>query len=187
MQGDWSRSGVVGRRGFVKAGVSLLLAFGVAPRQARAMAVAPRRLKMFNTHTAERVDVVYFDGRNLVDGALATVDHVLRDFRTGEVHPMDPGVLDISWSLAQAAGRPAGTFEIISGYRSPATNAMLHERSSGVAVHSMHLQGKAIDLRLPGVSTERLRDLAIELRRGGVGFYRASDFVHVDTGRVRRW
>jgi uncharacterized protein YcbK (DUF882 family) len=84
-------------------------------------------------------------------------------------------------------GRPLGTFEIVSGYRSPATNAMLHERSGGVARHSLHLEGRAIDLRLRSVRTDHLRDAALALSRGGVGYYEASDFVHVDTGRVRRW
>ncbi len=142
---------------------------------------------MFNLHTAEQTDVEYFDGRELVPGAIADLEWILRDFRTGDVHSMDPGVLDVAWALARASQISRPTFEIVSGYRSAATNALLHERSGGVAVHSLHLEGKAIDLRLRGVPTERLRDLAVALQRGGVGFYPASDFVHVDTGRVRRW
>ncbi len=96
-------------------------------------------------------------------------------------------MLDVAWNLAHAAYRPLGTFEIVSGYRSPRTNAMLHEARLGVAAHSLHVEGKAIDLRLRGVATSQLHELALALRRGGVGFYPTSDFVHVDTGRVRRW
>ncbi|WP_248358914.1 DUF882 domain-containing protein [Anaeromyxobacter oryzae] len=176
-----------GRRTLLRAGAFSLLALALGPGRARAAAEEPRRLRMMSPHTGERVDIIYFeDGRDLPD-ALARLDFFLRDFRTGDVHRMDPGVLDIAWSLARSAGRSLGTFEIVSGYRSAATNALLHEASAGVAVHSLHLQGRAIDLRLEGVETAHLRDLALSLRRGGVGFYPESDFVHVDTGRVRRW
>ena len=182
-----SRKGVVGRRGFLTGTGSFLLALAVAPGSARGGLAAPRRLRMFSAHTAERVDVEYFDGHHLLPDALTELDGFLRDFRTGDIHPMDTRLLDLAWSLARLSGLSNPTFEVISGYRSPATNAMLHARSPGVAVYSMHLEGKALDLRLPGLPTERLRDLAIEMRRGGVGFYAASDFVHIDTGRVRRW
>jgi len=142
---------------------------------------------MSHTHTGERIDITYFyDGVHVPD-ALSEIDRFLRDFRTGQVHRIDPGVLDAAFAIACAAGQPSGTFEIISGYRSPQTNLMLHEQSAGVATHSMHLQGRAMDLRLVGVPTERVRDIALALRRGGVGYYAASDFVHVDTGRIRRW
>ena len=176
-----------GRRGFLAAGAVSLVALALGPSRARAALSAPRRLLMLNTHTAERIDVTYAEAGELVPGALAELDRFLRDFRTGDVHPIDPGVLDLAWSLARAADRPLGTFEIVSGYRSPRTNALLRERSGGVASRSMHLEGRALDLRLPGVPTHRLRDLALALQRGGVGFYPASDFVHVDTGRVRHW
>ena len=175
------------RRALLRMGAFSLLAVALGPTRALASTADARRLRMLNTHTGERTDVTYFDGRALVTDALSEVDHFLRDFRTGEVHPIDPGALDIAWVLARATERPGGTFEIISGYRSPTTNAALHERSAGVATHSMHLVGKAIDLRLPGVPLRVLRDAALALGRGGVGFYPSSDFVHVDTGRVRRW
>lgn len=177
----------LGRRAFLGAGATLLLALAAGPRRARAAVEGPRRLRMLHTHTGERLDVAYFEDGALVPGALAEVDRFLRDFRTGDVHPIDPGVLDVAFALAEAAERPRGTFEIISGYRSPATNAMLHARSDGVATHSMHLEGKAIDLRLEGFDTHRLQGLALALQRGGVGYYRSSDFLHVDIGRVRRW
>lgn len=175
------------RRGFLAAGAFSLLAMALGPTRALASTAEARRLRMLNTHTDERIDVTYFEGGALVTDALADVDRFLRDFRTGDVHPIDPGALDIAWALARVTDRPRGTFEIISGYRSPRTNAALHERSAGVATHSMHLLGKAIDLRLPGVPLRVLRDAALELGRGGVGFYPSSDFVHVDSGRVRRW
>lgn len=142
---------------------------------------------MLSAHTGERVDVTYFEDGALVPGALAELERFLRDFRTGEVHAIDPGVLDIAWGLSHAAQRPLGPIEIVSGYRSLATNEALRRKGGGVASHSLHLVGKALDLRLPGLPTARLRDLALGLRRGGVGFYAGPDFVHVDTGPVRRW
>jgi uncharacterized protein YcbK (DUF882 family) len=162
-----------------------LLGLAFLPR--RAGAAQARRLRMVNTHTDERVDVTYFDGGAHIPDALAEVDRFLRDYRTGEVRRIDPGVLDVMWSLASAVGRPDGTFEIVSGYRSPRTNSLLKAQGHGVATHSLHVEGRAIDLRMRGVQTARLRDLALALRRGGVGYYVASDFVHVDTGRVRHW
>jgi uncharacterized protein YcbK (DUF882 family) len=142
---------------------------------------------MVNTHTDERVEVTYFEGGAHLPDALAELDRFLRDFRTGEVCRIDPGVLDVLWGLAAAAGRPDGTFEIVSGYRSARTNALLRSQGHGVATRSLHVEGRAVDLRMRGVPTAALRDLAIDLRRGGVGYYAASDFVHVDTGRVRWW
>jgi uncharacterized protein YcbK (DUF882 family) len=111
---------------------------------------------------------------------------LLRDFRTGDVHPIAPGLLDLVTAL-QARLDTNATVQVVSGYRSPKTNAALHERSDGVASHSLHMVGEAMDLRIPGVELAQLRDAALGLRRGGVGYYPASDFVHVDVGRVRRW
>lgn len=176
-----------GRREFLRVGALSLLAVALGPLPARAASLEPRRLRMLHAHTGERLDVTYFERGHHLPDALAEVDRFLRDFRTGDVHPIDPGVLDLAFDLAQASGRPLGTFEIVSGYRSPRTNAMLRGASQGVASRSLHLQGKALDLRLSGVAAGQLRDLAVALRGGGVGFYPASDFVHVDTGRVRRW
>ena len=139
-----------------------------------------------HTHTGEALTARYFDGRHYDAAALSDVNHLLRDFRTGDSKRMDPALLDILWALQSLADH-ADTFEIISGYRSPVTNAMLHRRSHGVAEHSQHMLGKAIDLRLTGYSTRRLGEHARTLARGGVGYYAASDFVHVDTGRVRFW
>lgn len=118
--------------------------------------------------------------------ALSAVSHLLRDFRTGDEHPIDPRLLDLLHALHVSIGsqRP---FEIISGYRSPGTNAMLRTHGGGVASGSLHMQGRAIDLRVGDVPLASLRDAALALRRGGVGYYPTSNFVHVDTGRVRRW
>jgi len=179
------------RRGVLHAGAAALLALALGPSRAMAVVRAggPRRLRMLSTHTGERADVVYHDGLALVPGALAEASRFLRDHRTGDVHPIDPGVLDIAWSLAEAAQRPLAEFEIVSGFRSPSTNAQLRAASehSGVASRSLHLEGRAIDLRLPGLPTSRLGQLAVDLQRGGVGLYAASDFVHLDSGRIRSW
>jgi uncharacterized protein YcbK (DUF882 family) len=147
---------------------------------------ASRSLSFVHTHTGETLRAVYFQDGCYQAACLARVDHLLRDFRTGDVHPIDPGVLDILFELQTLAGRDA-PFEVICGYRSPATNAMLHRRSEGVAVHSMHLEGRAIDVRIGGYPTQQLAAWARTLGRGGVGYYARSDFVHVDTGRVRFW
>jgi uncharacterized protein YcbK (DUF882 family) len=183
------RSCGITRRHLLHAGAAALLALALGRRQARAQEAAPRRLRMLQTHTGERAELLYHDGLELVPEALAEASRFLRDHRTGDVHAIDPGVLDIAWSLALAAGRPQAELEIVSAYRSPRTNALLRQASehSGVASRSLHLDGRALDLRLPGLPTTRLRDLARELGRGGVGFYPLSDFVHVDTGRVRAW
>lgn len=175
---------VTGRRDFLRGGLGLA-ALALFPRAAFARDV--RRLRMLHLHTGERLDVTYAEGGRAMADALQEVDRFLRDFRTGDVHPIDPGVLDIAWSVAAAAGRSRATIEIICGYRSPRTNALLRARGRGVASGSMHLEGKALDLRIPGVGTGHLRDLALALGRGGVGFYPEAAFVHVDTGRVRRW
>jgi uncharacterized protein YcbK (DUF882 family) len=178
-----------GRRTFLRAGALSLAALAL-PWLTRAgdprLAVA-RRLRMLHVHTGERIDVTYFEGGALVPAALAEVDRFLRDFRTGDVHAIDPGVLDVVWRVAGDVGRPRETLEIVCGYRSPRTNALLRARGRAVASRSLHLEGRAIDLRVPGVPVARVRDAALALRRGGVGFYPESVFVHVDTGRVRRW
>ncbi|HUK01087.1 MAG TPA: DUF882 domain-containing protein [Steroidobacteraceae bacterium] len=145
-----------------------------------------RSLSFVHTHTGEKLSSVYFRGGEYQPTELARINHVLRDFRTGDVHVIDPGVLDILADLRALADRDE-PFEVICGFRSPLTNATLRSRSSGVAEHSLHLQGRAIDVRLPGVPTAKLHELAMSLQRGGVGYYAASDFVHLDNGRVRYW
>jgi len=145
-----------------------------------------RTLKFVHTHTGEKLVAPYSQGGCYLVECLTRVNHFLRDFRTGESHPIDPGLLDILYDLQVRADRD-DAFQIISGYRSPATNSNLRARSNGVAERSLHMQGKALDIRLTGFSTRKLRDLALTLQRGGVGYYASSDFVHIDTGRVRFW
>lgn len=149
-------------------------------------ATGNRTLSFVHTHTGETLTARYFEAGQYRADCLLQVNHLLRDFRTGEVSPIDPSLLDILFDLQVVANREA-PFQVISGYRSPATNAMLHRLSEGVAQHSLHLEGRAIDVRLDGFSTKKLADYARSLSRGGVGFYPMSDFTHVDTGRVRFW
>lgn len=173
------------RRSFISGLAAAIPTLAVAPR-AFAASTGGRSLAFTHTHTGERLAVEYFaQGDYLADG-LAAVNHLLRDFRTGDVHAIDPRLLDLLHGLAMATDtkRP---FQVISGYRSPATNEMLRHRSEGVAAGSLHLQGQAIDIRLADIPLASLRHAALSARRGGVGYYPASDFVHVDTGRVRTW
>jgi uncharacterized protein YcbK (DUF882 family) len=173
------------RRTFLTA-LSASVPLLAAPRRLYASGAANRALRFTHTHTGERLSVEYFSGGTYVPDALATVNHFLRDFRTSEVHVIDPSLLDLLHALAGAAGSTQ-PFQVISGYRSPATNEMLRRHSEGVAAGSLHMRGQAIDIRVAGVPLDALRRAALDLRRGGVGYYPASDFVHVDTGRVRRW
>lgn len=145
-----------------------------------------RRLKMYHTHTGERLDIVFRKNDGYVAGALDQLDRFLRDSRTGEVHHYDPRVFDLLADLRDAVA-PNGEFQIICGYRTPNTNEYLRTHTSGVARNSLHMLAEAIDIRVPGVPTIKLRDMALKLARGGVGFYPQSGFIHVDVGRVRRW
>jgi uncharacterized protein YcbK (DUF882 family) len=157
-----------------------------APAVATRPAADARRLFLHNLHTGDTLKTVYWADGAYVDGALDEARYFLRDWRNGQQHPMDAGLFDLFHDLRARleVDRP---FQIISGYRSPTTNAALHARSSGVATHSLHMQGKATDLRIEGVELRHLRRAALDLKRGGVGFYPNSGFVHVDTGRVRQW
>lgn len=168
------------------AGLAVAVPVLAAPRRLLAQAASTRALNFTHTHTGEHLAVEYFSGGTYVPDALATVNHFLRDFRTEEVHPIDPDLLDLLHRLTglTETSRP---FQVISGYRSPATNEMLRHRSEGVAAGSLHMQGLAIDIRLADVPLPTLRQAALTVGRGGVGYYPASDFVHVDTGRVRTW
>jgi uncharacterized protein YcbK (DUF882 family) len=171
------------RRRILAAGA--FAAFGLFAHTS-ALAKEPRALAFYHTHTRERLRVTYAANGTYIPEALDEVNHFLRDFRTGDVHPLDPMLLDALHDLRARAGGK-GTFEIISAYRSPRTNEMLRDRSNGVAQTSLHMEGKAIDVRLTGVPIARLREEALALQVGGVGYYPDSEFVHVDTGRVRQW
>jgi len=146
----------------------------------------PRHLRFHHTHTGEKLDLVYHENGAYLPDALDEVNYLLRDFRSDDVFPMDPALLDFLHAAQNRVGSTA-SFEIISAYRSPATNEMLRKRGGGVAQKSQHLKGKAIDVRLTGVTSADLRQAGLDLARGGVGYYPKSDFVHLDTGRVRWW
>ncbi|HVY82558.1 MAG TPA: DUF882 domain-containing protein [Steroidobacteraceae bacterium] len=156
-----------------------------APR-AQAAAAPLDWLELHNTHTDETLRITFRNAAGFIPAALARLDRILFDHRSGEHRAMDPQLFVLLADLAAAAGVEP-RYEIISGYRSAATNERLRLNGGGQAKQSQHIQGKAIDVRLKGVSTERLRDLAVALGRGGVGYYPKSDFVHVDTARVRYW
>ncbi len=152
-----------------------------------ALACLPvRRIAFDNLHTGEKLDIAYWEKGAYSAEALAAVNHVLRDFRTGDEFPIAPNLLDLLVALS-ARTELAPRYAVISGYRSPATNAMLHARSEQVASGSLHTKGMAIDMRLADLDLDRLRDAAQSLSLGGVGYYPVSDFVHVDVGRVRHW
>jgi uncharacterized protein YcbK (DUF882 family) len=177
------------RRGFLRRSAQLLLAGSAAPLASPAMAAAPeaRALSFNNTHTNERIALVYALGEQFVPQALNHLNHFLRDHYSGEVGLIDPQLFDLLHRVRQELGADQ-PFEVISGYRTAATNSLLRNtRGGGVAKHSLHMEGKAIDVRLPGVPLADLRDAALSLRGGGVGFYPREQFVHVDTGRVRTW
>jgi len=144
-------------------------------------------LRLFHTHTGERLDIVYRRGEQYVPEALTRLDEYLRDHRTGDIHHYDPRVFDLLHDLTAKLGEPQSEIDVVCGYRSPWSNEFLRTHGHGVALHSLHMEAMAIDIRIPGVKTSRLRDAALELHRGGVGYYAQSDFVHVDVGRVRRW
>lgn len=147
---------------------------------------APRSLSFYNTHTGEALDVCYFKNGHYDQRALDRINFILRDHRTGDIRSMDRDLLDL---LTKVTARidTKSPFHIISGYRSPATNAMLRNISTGVAKRSLHMVGRAIDIRLPHYDTRTLRNICIGLKAGGVGYYSRSNFVHIDTGRIRAW
>ncbi|MDH3616716.1 MAG: DUF882 domain-containing protein [Gammaproteobacteria bacterium] len=150
------------------------------------MAVDERQLSFYHTHTGKELQVTYQRNGEFLDSALSAINNFLYDFRTGDATSIDPELVDLIYEVREAAGG-RGTVEVISAYRSPETNEMLRSRSSGVAKNSQHLFGKAIDIRLRDVELTKVRDAALAMKRGGVGYYETSNFVHIDTGRVRRW
>ena len=173
------------------AGAMLFLtASGAAHAQAPGAAsatVTEHSLQLYNTHTNEKIDIVYRRGDQYIQSALAKLDYFLRDHNTNEVLHFDPRLYDILSDLTASVGHPGGEIDIVCGYRTTSTNAALREHTNGVAKNSLHIQAEAIDLRMPGVNTLRLRKAALALARGGVGYYPHSDFIHVDVGRVRQW
>ncbi|MCB9991300.1 MAG: DUF882 domain-containing protein [Rhodospirillales bacterium] len=190
---QYGTSKVLTRRDIIKAGVLgglLLPAMAAVPVQAARLAIpssaGAMKIAFRNQHTGESFNGVYRVGDRYMPEAFEQINHVLRDFRTGEVFPFDPRVIDILYSVHEKSGSNE-PYEVLSGYRSPKTNALLARNGDGVAQNSLHMTGQAIDIRLPGFSTKKLSDLGAGLRAGGVGYYRKSNFVHMDTGQVRRW
>jgi uncharacterized protein YcbK (DUF882 family) len=180
-------STICSRRRFVgwslAAGGGVLLA---GTKVAKATGTVARQLKFYNLHTDESLSAVYWEGGRYVVDALAEINYVLRDFRTGDVRTIDPRLLDLVHQL-RFLMEDDGPVHVISGYRSAATNAMLARRSKSVAKNSYHIKGMAIDLRLPDRRLEDVRAAALTVAGGGVGFYPKSVFVHMDTGPVRAW
>ena len=180
------------RRYFIGAGLAFLSApLMSSPTRAastRSAKSATRTLSLHHLHTDERLTLTYRVGDNYQRSALQRLNHFLRDFRSGDSVAIDPRLYDLLYDVQrQLGGSDVVPYEILSAYRSPQTNAMLRRTSSGVARKSLHMSGKALDVRLADAPTRQIRDAALNLARGGVGYYPKSDFVHLDTGRVRRW
>ena len=170
----------------------MVLACGLASPTAgqqklSAVSDSPYHLRLFHTHTGEHLDIVYRDSKGYDRDAYGRLNRYLRDHRTGEIHEYDPRVFDLLHDLTAALGNPDLEIDVVCGYRTPWSNEYLRTHGHGVARHSLHMQAMAIDIRIPGIPTARLKDAALALHRGGVGYYATSDFVHVDVGRVRRW
>jgi uncharacterized protein YcbK (DUF882 family) len=183
---DLSKRLLLSRRGFLTGLVSTAGLLAASPLLAAVTPAVKRTLAFYHTHTGERAEITYWrDGDYLAEG-LQTVNRLLRDHRSGEQTEIDLGLLDTLCALNLSLCE-AGEFEIISAYRSPKTNAMLRSNSIGVAKRSLHMQGKAIDIRVTGCRLKLLREKAVSLKAGGVGYYPKSNFIHVDTGRVRYW
>jgi uncharacterized protein YcbK (DUF882 family) len=177
---------LVRRRHFLVGSLGATAYCSTLGRIAAATTPESHRLSFYHIHTAERLTVTYREHGALIPEALTEVSHYLRDFRTEQSHDIDVALLDVLHDLYVTYDR-RGNFEVISGYRSPRTNAALRHVTSGVAENSLHIEGRAIDVRLTSAKTAALRDAAIALERGGVGYYAESNFVHVDTGAFRTW
>ena len=186
MSQDLNRDGVLSRRHFLR-GCTALAGSLFVPSAFASIARRPeRRLTLLNLHTGEKARITYWAEGSYLKESLREINHLLRDHRTGDTVQMDRELLDLLYSLQHKVENKK-EFQVISGYRSPKTNAMLRTRSSAVAKKSLHMQGKAIDIRLPGTSLKHLHKAAVALKSGGVGYYPKSNFIHVDTGRVRYW
>jgi uncharacterized protein YcbK (DUF882 family) len=172
---------------FVLLAFILPLTTPTAPNAPPAKREDVSRIRLYNTHTNEHLDIVYKEGEDYVPEAITELEHFLRDTRTGEVHPFDPKLFDLLTDITATVGKPDAEINVVCGYRTPETNQMLRRRSRRVAKHSLHMQAMAIDIRLPGVTAKELRDAALSLQRGGVGYYRRRGFVHVDVGPIRHW
>ena len=167
--------------------LGMTLSAMAAPALARSPSQRPRALSLHHLHTDEKISVVYREGDHYKRSALQQLNFFMRDFRTGDTMPMDPQLMDLLYDVKVSLGDPDARFEILSAYRTPKTNAMLRAEGHKAARNSLHLYGMALDIRFPDLGTSYIRDAALSLGRGGVGYYPSSDFVHVDTGAVRAW
>jgi uncharacterized protein YcbK (DUF882 family) len=185
----WPPGQGVDRRRFLKLGLLAALPFMSASLhlpKAFAYEGQKRLLSFYNTHTGEALSTLYWESGEYLKPSLSDINHILRDHRTNEVMSMDLGLLDLLHAIHLKVGTQE-PFHIISGYRSARTNAFLCNQNRGVVKNSLHLYGKAADIRLPGYELSSLRRVAVNLRAGGVGYYPQSDFLHIDVGRVRNW
>lgn len=179
-------------RKFYAAGFALLMSLSTAPpvhgaNIKSAEISTPYRLHLYHLHTGEHLDVVYRIGDRYLPERVAELNHFLRDHRTGDIKDYDLKEFDLLHDLLIKLDHPDAEIDIVCGYRAPWSNNYLRKRGRGVAEHSQHMEAKAIDIRIPSVPTAQVRNAALSLQRGGVGYYAQSDFVHVDTGRVRHW
>ena len=180
---------VLSRRSFLLASTQIVLGLGVvsAPTLACAKALDRRSLSFFHTRTQQELRITYASGKTYDRKALAEVNRFLRDHQTGQVHVIDPKLLDMLWALQKEMGSK-GVYEVISAYRSPQTNRGLRKgRYSGVAKQSLHMKGKAVDIRFSGANLSQVYKCALAIRSGGVGYYPKDGFVHLDTGQFRTW
>ena len=177
------------RRSFLKGGAALVAAtaIGSGPAFAKSLTIAPERtLSFYNLHTGESLKTAYWVEGEYIPESLTDINHLMRDFRKNEIKPIDLNLLNLLNAITLQLGT-SKPIQLVSGYRSPATNALLHAHSSGVAKHSLHMEAKAADIRIPGHDLRELHKVAMAMQGGGVGYYPHSDFVHVDVGRVRYW
>ena len=178
------------RRAFIKTGAAAVISATLPTTVFAAvddLLADSRTLSFYNTHTDESLCSCYFRNGVYCSESLESINHILRDHRTGDIKPIDTRLLDTLHALAVHLGLKYATFHIISGYRSPQSNSKLRRKSKNVASKSLHMKGKAIDTRLPQISTRALWRAAVDLKAGGVGYYPTPRFVHIDTGRVRYW
>ena len=185
------------RRQFLRQGVGLGVGLTVATAVSTASAGAfiqaelesgssDRQLRIFNAHTGEKIELVYFSRGSYIDESLAKINHLMRDHRANEEIAMDLALIDQLAEIQQQV--PSSEYvHVLSGYRTPATNAALRKRSSNVAKFSLHMEGRAADIHVPGLTTRELQSIAQGLKAGGVGYYGRSGFVHIDTGKIRHW
>jgi len=187
---EQTQTNPINRRRFLQFGVaaatSLILPDALGNIRIDTPVAPERKLSLLNLHTGESITATYWAEGEYQNSELAAINNILRDHRTGDVHSMDSGLLELLNTLHHKLDARE-SFQVISGYRSPKTNAKLSKKSKGVAKKSLHMQGKAIDIRLPGCALSDLQKAALSCRKGGVGYYPKSDFIHIDTGRVRRW